>query len=108
MLSWLANINPWFSRAEAKRECFGQHDEGTVNMAVQGTIEGIDPNATDRIFDPLLTTKTHGLEGLLISCSIMTTAARQVRCTYSDVCLRNSATSRAVICDPLLPKRAVT
>jgi hypothetical protein len=27
---------------------------------------------------------------------------------YSDVCLRNSATSRAVICDGLLPKRAVT
>jgi phosphoglycerate-specific signal transduction histidine kinase len=82
MLSWLANINPWFSRAEAKRKCFGQHEEA-VNIAVQGTIKGIDPNATDRIFDSLPTTKTHGLGmGLSISCSILEADGGPLRALY--------------------------
>jgi hypothetical protein len=33
---------------------------------------------------------------------------REQRCDYCDTCFRSSDTSRSVICDALLPKRAVT
>jgi signal transduction histidine kinase len=47
-------------------------DSGSVMVSVQDTGKGIEPSAIDRIFDPLFTTKAHGMGmGLSICRSII-------------------------------------
>jgi K+-sensing histidine kinase KdpD len=49
---------------------FSGHDERAVTKAMEDTGTGIDPNATDRVFDLTFTTKAHRLGmGLSICCS---------------------------------------
>jgi signal transduction histidine kinase len=48
------------------------HDFGTVMVSVEDTGKGVEPSAIDRIFDPLFTTKAHGMGmGLSICRSII-------------------------------------
>jgi signal transduction histidine kinase len=48
------------------------HDSGSVMVSVEDTGKGVEPSATDRIFNPLFTTKAHGMGmGLAICRSIV-------------------------------------
>jgi signal transduction histidine kinase len=48
------------------------HDSGSVMVSVQDTGKGVEPSAIDRIFNPLFTTKAHGMGmGLAICRSII-------------------------------------
>jgi signal transduction histidine kinase len=48
------------------------HDSGGVMVSVEDTGKGVEPNAIDRIFNPLFTTKAHGMGmGLAICRSII-------------------------------------
>jgi signal transduction histidine kinase len=48
------------------------HHSGCVMVSVQDTGKGLEPGAVDRIFDPMFTTKTHGMGmGLSICRSII-------------------------------------
>ena len=48
------------------------HDSGRVMVSVEDTGMGVEPSATDRIFNPLFTTKPHGMGmGLAICRSII-------------------------------------
>ena len=48
------------------------HDSGRVMVSVEDTGEGVEPSAIDRIFNPLFTTKPHGMGmGLSICRSII-------------------------------------
>ena len=48
------------------------HDSGSVMVSVEDTGKGIEPSAIDRIFNPLFTTKAHGMGmGLAICRSII-------------------------------------
>jgi signal transduction histidine kinase len=48
------------------------HDSGSVMVSVEDTGKGVEPSAIDRIFDPLFTTKAHGMGmGLSICRSII-------------------------------------
>ena len=48
------------------------HDSGSVMVSVEDTGKGVEANAIDRIFDPLFTTKAHGMGmGLSICRSII-------------------------------------
>jgi signal transduction histidine kinase len=48
------------------------HDSGSVMVSVEDTGKGVEPNAIDRIFNPLFTTKAHGMGmGLAICRSII-------------------------------------
>jgi signal transduction histidine kinase len=48
------------------------HDSGSVMVSVEDTGEGVEPSAIDRIFNPLFTTKAHGMGmGLSICRSII-------------------------------------
>jgi len=48
------------------------HDSGSVMVSVEDTGKGVEPSAIDRIFDPLFTTKAHGMGmGLAICRSII-------------------------------------
>jgi len=48
------------------------HDSGSVMVSVEDTGEGVEPGAIDRIFNPLFTTKAHGMGmGLSICRSIV-------------------------------------
>ena len=48
------------------------HDSGSVMVSVQDTGKGVEPSAIDRIFNPLFTTKAHGMGmGLAICRSIV-------------------------------------
>ena len=47
-------------------------DSGSVMVSVKDTGKGLEPSAIDRIFDPLFTTKAHGMGmGLSICRSII-------------------------------------
>jgi len=48
------------------------HDSGSVMVSVEDTGKGVEPSAIDRIFNPLFTTKAHGMGmGLAICRSII-------------------------------------
>jgi signal transduction histidine kinase len=48
------------------------HDSGSVMVSIEDTGKGVEPSATDRIFNPLFTTKAHGMGmGLAICRSII-------------------------------------
>src|SRR5262249_32443659 len=48
------------------------HDSGSVMESVDDTGKGVEPSATDRIFNPLFTTNAHGMGmGLAICRSII-------------------------------------
>src|SRR3954451_13979391 len=48
------------------------HDSRSVMVSVEDTGKGVEPSAIDRIFDPLFTTKAHGMGmGLSICRSII-------------------------------------
>jgi len=48
------------------------HDSGSVMVSVEDTGKGVEPSAIDRIFNPLFTTKAHGMGmGLSICRSIV-------------------------------------
>jgi len=48
------------------------HRSGCVMVSVEDTGKGLEPGAVDRIFDPMFTTKTHGMGmGLSICRSII-------------------------------------
>jgi signal transduction histidine kinase len=48
------------------------HHSGCVRVSVEDTGKGVDPSAVDRIFNPMFTTKTHGMGmGLSICRSII-------------------------------------
>jgi signal transduction histidine kinase len=51
---------------------FEVHDSGSVMVSVEDTGKGVEPSAIDRIFNPLFTTKAHGMGmGLSICRSII-------------------------------------
>jgi signal transduction histidine kinase len=48
------------------------HDSGSVMVSVEDTGKGVEPSVIDRIFNPLFTTKAHGMGmGLSICRSII-------------------------------------
>jgi signal transduction histidine kinase len=60
------------------------HSSGDVMVSVEDTGTGLEPGAVDRIFDPMFTTKTHGMGmGLSIARSIVEAHEGQLWVTAS-------------------------